>query len=109
MFAEVCHEVAGLLRGPGPVGVHRHAQHVQVAIADLECDQDVEPPQCCRAVHVEEVDGQHAGGLGAQELPPTGVGMPGRCRWDPVALEDPSDRRGADAVAEFEQLAVDPA
>ena len=31
-----------------------------------------------------------------------------RRRWDPVALEDPADRRGADAVAEFEQLALDP-
>ena len=28
---------------------------------------------------------------------------------DPVALEDSPDRRGADAVAEFEQLALDPA
>jgi len=29
------------------------------------------------------VDGQHAGGLGAQELPPTGGGLPQRCRWEP--------------------------
>ena len=27
---------------------------------------------------------------------------------DPVAPEDPPDRRGADAMAEFEQLALDP-
>ena len=85
-----------------------HAQDVQVAVADLEHEQDVEPPQRHRAVDVEEVDGQHAGGLGAQELPPAGVGVPRRRRWDPVALEDPPDRRGADAVAEFEQLALDP-
>ena len=31
-----------------------------------------------------------------------------RRRWDAVALQDPPDRRGADAVAEFEQLALDP-
>ena len=31
-----------------------------------------------------------------------------RRRWDAVALEDPPDRRGADAVAELEQLALDP-
>ena len=31
-----------------------------------------------------------------------------RRRWDPVALQDPADCRGADAVAEFEQLALDP-
>jgi hypothetical protein len=64
VFVEVEQEVAGLLRGPGPVGVRGHAQHVQVAITDLGGDQDVEPPQCHRAVDVEEVDGQHAGGLG---------------------------------------------
>jgi hypothetical protein len=29
-------------------------------------------------------------------------------RWDAVALQDPPDRRGADAVAEFEQLSLDP-
>ena len=57
---------------------------------------------------LEEVDREHAGGLGAQELPPTGVGVPQRSRWDPVALQDPPDRRGADAVAELEQLALDP-
>jgi hypothetical protein len=28
--------------------------------------------------------------------------------WDAVALEDPTDRRGANAVAELEQLALDP-
>jgi hypothetical protein len=29
---------------------------VQVAVADLECEQDVEPPQLDRAVDVEEVE-----------------------------------------------------
>jgi hypothetical protein len=28
--------------------------------------------------------------------------------WDPVAFEDASDRRGADTMAELEQLALDP-
>jgi hypothetical protein len=45
-----------------------HAQDVQVAVADFECEQNVEPAQRHRAVDVEEVDGQHARGLGAQEL-----------------------------------------
>jgi hypothetical protein len=49
---------------------------VQEAITDLECEQDVEPPQRHRAVDVEEVDREHAGGLRAQELPPAGVGAP---------------------------------
>ena len=108
LFAEVHDEVAGLLRGPRAVRVRGHAQDVQVAVADLEREQHVEPPQRDRAVDVEEVDREHAGGLGAQELPPAGVGVPYRCRWDAVALEDPPDRRGADPVAEFEQLALDP-
>jgi hypothetical protein len=75
---------------------------VQGAVADLKREQDVEPPQRHRTVDVEEVDREHAGGLAAQELPPTGVGVPDRCRWDEVALQDPTDRRGADPVAEFE-------
>ncbi len=84
------------------------AEDVQGAIGDFECEQDVEPSQRDRAVDVEEVDGEHGGGLGAQELPPAGVGVPHRCRRDSVAFEDPADRRGADAVAECEQLALDP-
>jgi hypothetical protein len=55
---------------------------------------------------VEEVDREHAGGLRAQELPPAGVGVPQWRWWDVVALKDPPDRRGADAVAELEQLAL---
>jgi hypothetical protein len=83
-----------------------HALDVQVAVADVEYEQDVAPAQGHCAGDVEEVDGQHAGSLGAQELPPPGVGVPDRCRWDAVALEDPADRRGADAVTESEQLAL---
>jgi hypothetical protein len=97
----------GLLSCPGPVGLCGHAQNVQVAVADFDCEQDVEPAQRDRAVDVEEVDGHHAGGLAAQELPPTGVGVPERRRWDSVALEDPPDRRDVDSVAEFEQFALD--
>ena len=85
-----------------------HTQDVQVAVTDLEREQDVEPPQRYRAVDVEEVDRQHAGGLGAQELPPRGVGVPQRSWWDAVAPKDPPDRRGADAVAEGEKFTADP-
>jgi hypothetical protein len=95
-LAEVHDEVAGLLGGPGPVGVFGDAQDVQGAVADFDHEQDVESPQGECAVDVEEVDGQHAGGLGAQELSPAGVGVPHRCQWDPVALENPADRGGAD-------------
>ena len=44
VFVEVHDEVAGLLRGPWPVGVCGHTENVQVAVADLECEQDVEAP-----------------------------------------------------------------
>jgi len=64
MVAEVHDEVAGLLGGPGSVGMCGHAQHVQVAVADLEGEQDVEASQRERAVDVEEVDREHAGGAG---------------------------------------------
>jgi hypothetical protein len=101
--AEVRDEVAGLLGGPGSVGMSGDAQDVEVAVADLEGEQDVEPPQRERAVDVEEIHREHAGGLGAQELPPTGVGVPQRRRWDPVTLEDPPDRRGTHA-----QLTLEP-
>ena len=40
-FAEIHHEVAGLLGGPGPVGMSGHAQDVQGAIGDLEREQDL--------------------------------------------------------------------
>src|SRR6185312_11436516 len=43
----------------------------------------------------------------AQELAPAGVGVPDRCRWEAVALQDPPDRRGADTMAELEQLALE--
>ena len=106
-FADVHEEIAGLLGGPRSVGMCGHAQHVEVAVADLEHEQHVEPSQGERAVDVEEVDREHAGGLGAQELALAGVGMPDRCWWDAVALQDPSDRRGANPVAECEQLALE--
>jgi hypothetical protein len=40
-FAEVHQEVAGLLGVHGPSGMGRNAQHVQVAVADFEREQDV--------------------------------------------------------------------
>ena len=61
-----------------------------------------------RAVHVEEVGGEHRRCLGVQELPPRRVGAPLRCRGDLQRLEDPADRGRADPVAKLEQLALDP-
>ena len=42
-IAEVHDQVAGLLGGPEFVGMRRHAQDVQKAVTDLECEQDIEP------------------------------------------------------------------
>ena len=69
VLAEVHQQIAGLLGGPGPVGMRGHAQDVQGAVADFECEQDVEPPQCHCAIDVEEVHRERAAGLGAQEPP----------------------------------------
>jgi hypothetical protein len=49
LVAEIHEEVAGLLGGPGPVGMSGHAQDVQVAMADFEREQDVDPAQRDRA------------------------------------------------------------
>jgi hypothetical protein len=38
VVAEFHDEVAGLLGGPRSVGMRGHAQDVQVAVADLECE-----------------------------------------------------------------------
>ena len=43
LLAEVHDEIAGLLSGPGSVGMPGHAEHVHVAVADLEHEQHVEP------------------------------------------------------------------
>jgi hypothetical protein len=79
----------------------RSRAELAALLARSDAAKDVEIlPQRQRAVDVEEVDRDHAGGLGAQELPPAGIGSPHR-RWrDPVALQDPPDRRRADPVAE---------
>jgi hypothetical protein len=103
LFTSTCtsHDMTGF-SAPTPVGMRGHAQDVQEAVADLECEQDVESPERHRAVDVEEADREHAGGLRVQELPPTRIGPPHRRRRYPVLSADPADRRGADAVAELE-------
>jgi hypothetical protein len=55
-----------------------------------------------RAVHMEEIGGEHRRGLSAQELPPRRIGAPSRRGRDLQGLEDPADRGCADPVAELE-------
>jgi hypothetical protein len=81
---------------------------VDVASVDLDDEENVDPAQCHGAVDVEEVAGQYRRSLSLQELPPAQVGVSGR-RWRyPQPSKDPSDCRGADAMADLEQLALDP-
>jgi hypothetical protein len=75
----------------------------------LDREQHIQPAQQDR-VHGEEVDGQHAAGLCAEELPP-GDRRPPWCGIDAGALQDGPHRAGPDPalVAEAAQLAVDAA
>jgi hypothetical protein len=49
----------------------------------------VQAPERYRAVHVEEVRGQHGRGLGVHELPPGRIGTSLGSRRDSQRLEDP--------------------
>jgi hypothetical protein len=90
--------VQNLRRGPRAAGsglagrskavrVRGDAQDVQVAGLGLEDEEHVEPPQR-DGLDAEEVDREHPGGLGAQELPPATVAAAGWRRRDPGPLED---------------------
>jgi len=71
-ITEIADQVAGLLSGPGSVGVGGGAEDVDVAGVDLDHEEHINPLQSDGAIDVEEVAGQHRRCLGAQELPPRG-------------------------------------
>ncbi len=75
--------------------------------ADLDHEEAVQAPEGHRAVNVGEAGGEHRRGLRVQELPPRRPGVP-LGRGGIVSALRPADRRCADPVAEFEQLALDP-
>jgi hypothetical protein len=56
----------------------------------------------------KEAGGEHRRCPGVQELPPGGAGVPLRCRGNLQGFGNPADRRCADPVTEFQQLALDP-
>jgi hypothetical protein len=99
---------ADLLRGPRPVRVRGDPGDVDVAAADFDHEQAVQPLERQCAVHVEEVGGKHRRGLRAQELPPGCIGVPLRRRGYLQRLEDPPDRGRAGPVAGLKQFALDP-
>jgi hypothetical protein len=81
---------------------------MHVTAADLHDEQAVQALQGHRAVHVEEIGGEHRRSLRMQELPPGRVGASLRCGRDLERLEDPADGGRTDPVAEFDQFALDP-
>ena len=107
-ITQIHQEVAGLLCGPRPVRARSDTEDVHVPRAHLDHEEAVQALQCHRAVHVEEVDREHRGCLGMQELPPGRVGAPLRRRRDLQGLENPSDGGRADPVADLQQLTLDP-
>ena len=58
-LTEIDHQVADLLGGPLPVRVRGRPQQVHGSCADLQHEEYVDPLQRDRAVHVEEITGQH--------------------------------------------------
>src|SRR5256885_13441342 len=68
--------------GPWPVRVGGHAEDVHVPAADLQHEEHVQALQCEGTVDVEEVAGEHRGGMDGQEPAPGGVVVARRCRWD---------------------------
>jgi hypothetical protein len=65
-FAEVHDEVRACCVVQSQSGCSGPAEHVQGAVADLECEQHVEPPQRHRALHVA---GDVVVDLGLQRFP----------------------------------------
>ena len=107
LATEVHDEVAGLLSGPCAVWVGGDAEDVHVPGRHLRDEQYVQAFEEDR-VHVEEIAGQQAVSLGAQERPPGRVRVL-RGRSAPPGAQDPPHGRLADLVSEPGQLAVHPA
>jgi hypothetical protein len=107
-ITQIDQEIADLLDCPQPIGIRGDPENVHVTRAYLHDEQAVQALESHCAIHMEEVDGEHRRCLGAQELPPSRVGLPSRRRRDLQSLEDATDRGRADPVAELEQLALNP-
>jgi len=105
-LAEVHEQVAGLLGHPGPGGVGGDPGNVHAATVVLDHDQDVEAAQE-HGVDVREVDGEDRLCLRGQELSP-GRSFSSGCGIESGILQDLPDSRGCHAMAESDQLAVDP-
>jgi hypothetical protein len=98
-------EIPGLLGDPGAGGVGGDAGEMHTPGVQLDEEQHIQPVQE-HGVHGEEVTGQDAGGLPAQERPPGG-GSRSRRRLETVPAQDPGDGAGGDLAAEPQQLPAD--
>jgi hypothetical protein len=68
-LTEIHQQLADLLRSPPPVRVGGDTEDVHGPGADLHHEQAVQALESHRAVHVEEVGGEHRRGLSVQKLP----------------------------------------
>src|ERR1017187_5508217 len=86
--SEIHDQSAGLLSGPGAIGMFSDAEDVDVPGGHFHDEQHVQPAQedC---VNVEEVAGHKPVRLSAEECPPGGVVPAGR--WPACRAEDPPD------------------
>ena len=101
--SEIHDQIAGLLSGPGAIGMFSDAEDVDVPGGHFHDEQHVQPAQedC---VNVEEVAGHKPVRLSAEECPPGGVVPAGR--WPACRAEDPPDGCRAEVVAEPGEFAV---
>src|SRR5215831_12207604 len=96
-------EIARLLGHPGAARVGRAACQMHAAASELDEEEHVEAAQRER-LDGEEIAGEHAGGLLAQELPPARP-RTSRSRRKTVGKEDTPDRARRHTEAELAQLA----
>ena len=66
-ITEIHQEIPGLLRGSRSVRVRGDPEDTHIAGTDLDHEQAVQTPESHRAVHVEEIGGEHRRGLGIEE------------------------------------------
>ncbi|MFC0112178.1 hypothetical protein [Kibdelosporangium aridum] len=97
----------GLLGGPGSGRMCGDAGDVQPPCVVFEEDQGVQAFQA-EGVDVEEVAGDHAGGLRGEELAP-GWAAAARAGVDAGRMQDLPDGRGGDGVSEPGQFTLDAA
>ncbi|MGW0771717.1 hypothetical protein [Streptomyces sp. NPDC002676] len=107
MLVELPYQLSGLLGGPGGGGVGGDAQDVHGAGAYLHDEQGVQPLQA-DGVHVEEVGGEQAVGLGLEEGGPFAAhGMLARGWAEAGGAQDPADAGRTDPVPQATEFAVD--